>query len=153
MTTKQECETIYRDECLSRRIHPQLEEGVKWFKQLAMFDVRDVRAALDAWNKSSERNARGEPRNNWLPNVGSELVPLVMDIQRKRSSRNSDRSMFVRWECPDCHCGSSGFVAPDDFQTRRCRKPLGQGRICAGAMGETVRRPAHELFSEDRSGA
>ncbi len=84
-----ETTAIYVEACRSRRIAPQEEEGRLWHKTLALYETKDVKAALEAWWADTTVGKDGEPRGKWLP-APAELKPLIENVvhQRNRASIN-----------------------------------------------------------------
>lgn len=128
-----ETKTLYESACKSKRILPQQEEGEKWHKVLRDFEMRDVKAALDAWWRSADRDSKGDLKSKWLPEP-AELCLTVQRERRKREVISAEPKVFVGWECPKCRYRCGGYVALDDTQPRVCRRPG-----CNTAMAEKLR--------------
>ncbi|HZP06180.1 MAG TPA: hypothetical protein VFB43_14860 [Terracidiphilus sp.] len=122
--TPDETNRLYRGACQSKGRVPNQEQGRSWHRTLRSFDTRDVEAALDAWNASTERDSKGDLKSKWLPAPG-ELKPLVLAAQSKRESaaREPEDLLCLSCEGPVPHRFTS-FIrrsAVPDLDRRRCR--------------------------------
>ena len=114
-----ETEQIYGEQCRSRRIAPQEDEGRAWHKYLRQYDAKDVRAALDAWSRDTTPTKDGTPRGKWLP-APVELVPVVERLLREKAARAAVPAFYVRWMCETCKIAKAGFLAHGDSDERTC---------------------------------
>ena len=104
---------------------------------LKFFEVRDVRAALDRWWASTDRDDRGELRSRFLPAPG-DLIPLIQAESRKHFASLDQALELVRRICPDCGSATLGFCRPGDDNERICfgipRRVHETGEICGATL-------------------
>ena len=118
-----ETTAIYVESCRSRRIVPQEEEGRLWHKLLALYDAKDVRAALDVWWADTTLGKDGEPRGKWMP-APTELKPLVERVVRDKAARAAVKRYLVCWLCKSCRHRMSGFLSAEESSIRKCPAAL-----------------------------
>lgn len=126
-----EMEKLYTRACKSRRIEPQQEEGQAWLKAFKDFEARDVEAALNAWDNSSELNEQGQPRGKWLPKP-VELKPLIEAARRRREANTQGPQDLLLFECASRH-KLSCFI-------QRAKPTPGTKRCPCGSPMECVKR-------------
>ena len=114
-----ETTALYVEACRSRRIAPQEEEGRLWHKTLALYEAKDVKAALEAWWADTTVGKDGEPRGKWLP-APAELKPLVDRVVHQRAARAAIPTFYIRWKCSTCNVAKAGFLATGDVDQRTC---------------------------------
>lgn len=102
---------IYESACRSRRLDPMQEEGASWHHALRTFEARDVETALLDWNRSTERDSKGDLLSKWLPAV-AQLVTLTKAAQRKRETAAREPQDMIVWRCSGQVVHTcTGFVA------------------------------------------
>lgn len=126
-----ETKAIYEAASRAKRLPVVQEESEDWHKHLRAFEAADVRAGLDLWNASTERDSKGELKSKWLP-APAELKVLAERAQRARLVKESTPKVYARWECPSCRFISAAFVPENDTRGSRCRK-------CGKPMNEIFR--------------
>jgi hypothetical protein len=159
--TKQELKRIYDAACGSRRLVPQVDELNAWIKALLHFELRDVQAAIDAWNVDPALDRDGQRRSKWLPSI-AELLPFVHSAYNTRVARVSELRELWDWECLVCGHRMSGFLAAGADTKRFCRSiygPIGsrivltRGAICGHEMTATKFESCDEAESKRRGEA
>lgn len=128
---------LYEGACRSRRLDPVQEEGASWHRALRTYEAADVETALADWDRSTERDSKGDLLSRWLPAV-ARLEALTKAAQRKREAAARVPQDLVMWRCAGKFQHTcSGFVArgadtgaPD----RKCR--------CGADLHLALREPA-----------
>lgn len=125
-----ETKRLYERSCHSRRINTNTEmateEAALWHRKFKSYDVRDVEAALDAWDQDGTLDEQKQPRGKWLPKP-VELIPLIEAAQRRRVLAATERKDFVAWKCPGCGYTCSGWTnSTDPKRCARCGKEMGE---------------------------
>lgn len=79
-----------------------------------------------------------------LPEIGAILAMVkVRGISRVNREATADRTVLARWQCPECGVYASGYIRPDDADTRYCRgipkREHKFGEHCSARMREVYR--------------
>ena len=79
-----------------------------------------------------------------LPEIGAILAMIkVRATSRINREANADCTALARWKCPECGVFASGYIRPDDADTRYCRnvpkREHKAGEHCCTPMREVYR--------------
>lgn len=118
--TPTETKAIYEAACKCKRMAPVQEEGAMWHKSLREYEARDVRAALDTWWSSTDRDSKGDLKSAWPPAPG-ELRPIVERVRHQRQVSAAIPRDLLCFECQGCRYRCTSFPPIGTTPTVKCR--------------------------------
>lgn len=132
--TPAETKQLYESACKTKRMTSVQEEGAMWHKAFKGYEVADVRAALDAWWASTDRDSKGDLKSQWMPAPG-ELIAFVERAKQKRETSAAIPRDLVCFECQSCRYRCTSFPPRGTTPAINCR-------VCGNGMSVFCREAA-----------